>query len=288
MKVCLEREGMMRPQEPGQSVASIAEIYEQYMVPAAFALWATDLLALLALPPGSRVLDVACGTGIVARTAVHHTGATGVVVGLDLHAGMLAVARAQDPTGAWVHGSVSALPFTTSAFDVVVCQQGLQFFPDRLTALREMYRVLRPGGRVALAVWGALDHNPGHAALAQGLAHHMGTAVAAVLHTSFSLGDAEVFQRLLEQAGFRDVVLSRSVRTLRFASPAAFVRVWVQGSVLGRAGVQVHDDVLTALVREVTAALHPYSNAEGLGVPIVAHLAVGRTAGECSAQRASA
>jgi len=278
---------MMRQQEPGQSVASVAEVYEQYMVPAAFALWATDLLALLALPPGSRVLDVACGTGIVARTAVHHTGATGVVVGLDLHAGMLAVAHAQDPTGAWVHGSASALPFTTSTFDVVVCQQGVQFFPDRLTALREMSRVLRPGGRVALAVWGALDHNPGHAALAQGLAHHMGTAVAAVLHTSFSLGDAEVFQQLLEQAGFRDVVLSRSVKTLRFASPEAFVRVWVQGSVLGRAGVQVHDDVLTAMVREVTAALRPYSNAEGLGVPIVAHLAVGHTAGECSAQRAS-
>ena len=82
----------MRQQEPGQSVASVAEVYERYMVPAAFALWAADLLALLALQPGSRVLDVACGTGIVARTAVHHTGATGGIVGLDLHAGMLAVA----------------------------------------------------------------------------------------------------------------------------------------------------------------------------------------------------
>ena len=95
------------------------------MVPATFALWATDLLSLLALPPGSRVLDVACGTGIVARTAVHHTGATGVDVGLDLHAGMLTVAHAQAPTGAWVQGSANALPFPTSAFDVVVCQQGL-------------------------------------------------------------------------------------------------------------------------------------------------------------------
>jgi ubiquinone/menaquinone biosynthesis C-methylase UbiE len=286
--VCLEKEGIMRHQEPGQSVVSVAEVYEQYMVPAAFALWATDLLAVLALPPGSRVLDVACGTGIVARTAVHRTGATGVVVGLDLHAGMLAVARAQAPTGAWVQGSASALPFPTSAFDVVVCQQGLQFFPDRLTALREMYRVLRPGGRMALVVWGALDHNPGHAALAQGLAHHLGTTVAAVLHTSFSLGDAAVVQHLLEQAGFHGVVLSRSVQTLRFASPEAFVRVWVQGSVLGRAGVQVHDDVLTAMASDVTAALRPYSNAEGLSVPIVAHLAVGHTAGACAAPRARA
>jgi ubiquinone/menaquinone biosynthesis C-methylase UbiE len=268
----------MRQQEPGQSVASVAEVYERYMVPAAFALWAADLLAWLALPPGSRVLDVACGTGIVARMAAHQTGATGVVVGLDLHGGMLAVARTQAPTGVWVRGSATVLPCATAAFDVVVCQQGVQFFPDRLAALQEMARVLRPGGRVALVVWGALDANPGHAALAQRFAQHLGPAVAAVLHTSFSLGDAEALPRLLAQAGFRDVVLSHLLKLLRFASPEAFVRAWVRGSVLGRAGIEVHDDVLTAIVSEVTAALHPYVDAEGLGVPIVAHLAVGHTA----------
>lgn len=277
----------MHQQEQGQPAASVAEIYERYMVPAAFALWAEDLLALLAIQPGSRVLDVACGTGIVARTAAHHTEATGVV-GLDLHGGMLAVARAQAPTGVWIQGSATALPFATSTFDVVVCQQGVQFFPDRLAALREMHRVLRPGGCVALVVWGPLEHNPGHAALAQALAHHMGTAVAAVLQTSFSLGDAETCHQLLDQAGFCDVTLSRSVQLLRFASPEAFVQVWVRGSVLGRVGVRVHDDVLAAMVREVTATLRPYVNEEGLGVPITAHLAVGHTAGEGSGQCDSA
>lgn len=273
---------MVQQQEQEQSAAAVAEVYERYMVPAVFALWAADLLAVLALPPGSRVLDVACGTGIVARKAAHHMGATGIVVGLDLHVGMLAVARAQEPTGAWVQGSASTLPFAASAFDAVVCQQGVQFFPDRLAALREMHRVLRPGGRVALVVWSALAHNPGHAALAQGLVHHMGTAAAAVLLNSFSLGDAGVFHRLLAQAGFRDVVLSRSVQTMRFASPEAFVRVWLRGSVLGRAGVEVRDDVLTAMISEVTAVLRPYVDEEGMGVPIAAHLAVGHAAGECS------
>jgi len=275
----------MRHEEQGQSVASVAEVYEQFMVPAAFALWAADLLALLALLPGSRVLDVACGTGIVARMAAPHAGATGVVVGLDLHGGMLAVARTQAPTGVWVQGSATALPCATAAFDVVICQQGVQFFTDRLAALQEMARVLRPGGRVALVVWGALADNPGHAALAQGLAQHLGPSVAAVLHTSFSLGDAEALPRLLAQAGFRDVVLSHSVKMLRFASPEIFVRVWVRGSVLGRAGVEVHDDVLTAIVREVTATLRPYGNEEGIGVPIAAHLAVGHTAGKDPGQR---
>jgi ubiquinone/menaquinone biosynthesis C-methylase UbiE len=269
-------------------MASVAEVYERYMVPAAFAFWAADLLAWLALPPGSRVLDIACGTGIVARLAAPQTGATGMVVGLDLHGGMLAVARAQAPTGVWVQGSATALPCATAAFDVVVCQQGVQFFPDRLAALQEMARVLRPGGRVALVVWGPLADNPGHAALAQGLTQHLGPAVAAVLHTSFSLGDAEAVQRLLVQAGFRHVVLSHLVKTLRFASPEAFVRVWVRGSVLGRAGVEVHDDVLMAIVREVTAALRPYVTEEGLGVPIAAHLAVGHTASAGPGQGAGA
>jgi ubiquinone/menaquinone biosynthesis C-methylase UbiE len=158
----------MRYEEREPSLTSVAEVYERYMVPAAFALWAADLLALLALPSGSRVLDVACGTGIVARMAAPQTGATGVVVGLDLHGGMLAVARAQAPTGVWVQGSATAFPCATAAFDVVVCQQGVQSFPDRLAALREMARVLRPGGRIALVVWGALADNPGHAALARG------------------------------------------------------------------------------------------------------------------------
>jgi SAM-dependent methyltransferase len=106
-------------------MATVAEVYERYMVPAAFALWAADLLALLALPPGSRVLDVACGTGIVARTAAPHTGATGVVVGLDLHGGMLAVARAQAPTGVWVQGSAALSPAprrpSTSSFANRAC-----------------------------------------------------------------------------------------------------------------------------------------------------------------------
>jgi ubiquinone/menaquinone biosynthesis C-methylase UbiE len=117
------------------------------MVPALFATYAASLIAQAALQPGERVLDAACGTGIVARMAAPHVGETGHVTGLDLNAGMLEVAR-KGPTlhGApitWQEGNLEALPFEEGTFDVVLCQQGLQFCPNRAAAVREMRRVLR-------------------------------------------------------------------------------------------------------------------------------------------------
>jgi ubiquinone/menaquinone biosynthesis C-methylase UbiE len=99
------------------------------MVPALFATYAASLIAQAALQPGERVLDAACGTGIVPRMAAPHVGETGHVTGLDLNAGMLEVAR-KGPTlhGApitWQEGNLEALPFGEATFDVVLCQQGL-------------------------------------------------------------------------------------------------------------------------------------------------------------------
>jgi SAM-dependent methyltransferase len=135
---------------------SAAETYERHMVPAIFGPWAEDLLALAMPAPGERVLDVACGTGVVARLVAQRVAPTGTVVGLDLNPGMLAVARTLPlPQGEiqWREGNVSAMPFPDASFDLALCQQGLQFFPDRPAALREVRRVLEPRGRLALSVW---------------------------------------------------------------------------------------------------------------------------------------
>src|SRR5712664_1454339 len=109
------------------------EIYERHMVPAIFGPWAVDLVKLAALIPGERVLDVACGTGIVARLAAERVGPMGRVIGLDLNAGMLTVARsasAGTENIEWREGNATALPFADKTFELVLCQQGLQFFPD--------------------------------------------------------------------------------------------------------------------------------------------------------------
>ena len=260
-----------------QPTGSPAEIYERHMVPAIFASWVPALLDLVMLKPGERVLDVACGTGVVARQAASRVGAGGQVVGLDINGDMLALARALGPAVQWREGNAMALPFAESAFDVVVCQQGLQFFPDSGQALREAHRVLVPSGRFAVAVWCAIESSPGHHALARGLERHVGTEAAGLMHAVYRLGDAQTLQTMLENAGFHDVRVRRAKRVVRFPSPELFVRWIVVGSVLGRAGVQVRDESLAALIREVDGALQPYGRADGLAFPMETLLAVGRT-----------
>ena len=260
-----------------QPTEAPAEIYDRHMVPAMLASWVPALLDLVALKPGERVLDVACGTGVVARQAVLQVGAGGYVVGLDFNSDMLALARVRGPAVEWREGNAMALPFATSAFDVVVCQQGVQFFPDSGKSLREAHRVLVPGGRFAVAVWCAIESSPGHHALTRGLERHVGTEAAGLMSAVFRLGDAQALQTLLEIAGFREVGVRREKRVARFPSPELFVRWVVVGSVLGRTGVQLRDEALAAIIREVDRALQPYMCGDGLAFPMESHLAVART-----------
>jgi ubiquinone/menaquinone biosynthesis C-methylase UbiE len=163
----------MSQQGQWQVAGNAAEIYERDLVPAIFASWAPLVVDLAAPQPGERVLDVACGTGVVARLAAQQVGSNGQVVGLDLNPGMLAVAAAVTPPASptrasitWREANVIALPLAGTTFDIVYCQLGLQFFADRPAALHEMYRVLAPGGRLALMVWRSIQYSPGFGVLA--------------------------------------------------------------------------------------------------------------------------
>ena len=269
--------GHPRTRDPAmQPAESPPEIYERYMVPAIFDAWVPLLLDLVAPEPGERLLDLACGTGAVAKQALSRVRPDGCVVGLDLHPGMLARARASTAAVEWHQGNALSLSFSDSAFDVVVCQQGLQFFPDRIQALREGHRILRPGGRFAAAVWCAIENSPGHHALARALERHIGADAAGLLYGAFGLGDAQTLHNLLEAAGFQDVRVQRERRVARFPSTEHFTRWLVVGSVLGRSGVIVRDETLDAIIRDVDGALQPYVNADGLVFPMDAHLAFAR------------
>jgi ubiquinone/menaquinone biosynthesis C-methylase UbiE len=157
-----------------------AEAYERYAVASWSRPLAEQLVGLAAPRDGERVLDVACGTGIVARLSVPRVGERGSVTGVDLNDGMLDVAR-RDAAIDWRQGDAEALPLPDEGYDVVLCQQGLQFFPRRGVALAEMRRVLRPGGRLALSVMRPITHNAGWRALADALVRHAGPEAGAMM-----------------------------------------------------------------------------------------------------------
>jgi ubiquinone/menaquinone biosynthesis C-methylase UbiE len=249
------------------------------LVPALFGVWAPILIDLAKPRPGERVLDVACGTGIVARIAAKHVGPTGVVVGVDLNPGMLSVARSvvlPDPRSSapvhWHETNADKLPLPSESFDIVYCQLGLQFFADRAAALREMRRVLGPAGRLALMVWRGIDESPGFAALAESLEPFIGQAPAAIMRAPFGLSDADQLAALVRDAGFHDLSILQRIGKVRFPSVEEFVSSYVAGSPLSGPVSQADDGALRALIDDVDNALRQYTANTELAFPIAANL----------------
>jgi ubiquinone/menaquinone biosynthesis C-methylase UbiE len=253
---------------------SPGEVYQQEMVPASFARWAPDLVALAAIRPGERVLDVACGTGVVTRLAAERAGDAGRVAGIDINPGMLAAARAAS-TGfriEWHEGSALALPFPDASFDAVLCQQGVQFFPDRAKGLGQMRRVLVPGGRLVVSCWRSVEHQPGMRALEEAMVRRLGPQAASL--PPLSLGDRETLRGLIAGAGFRDVRIRAEVRTARYVSADRFVRMRIEGApTMAGALRDAGPDAVADIVTDVEARLRDYLDDAGLAFPQAAHVA---------------
>ena len=261
-----------------QLTGTAPEVYAEHLVPAIFGPWAPIVVDTAQLRARQSVLDVACGTGVVATAAAERVGAAGSVTGLDSNPGMLAVASARaDREVRWQEGDAQALPYPDRSFDRVICQLGLQYFPDRPVAVREMHRVLRPGGRVVVLVWRDLSHSPGFTALADALAAHVGPEAAAVMRAPFVFGDdAAPLASLLDGAGFTDVEVHAMSGTVRFGSIPMFVGYQCAGSPLA-AHVNLRDEALLARIAEqVAAALGAPVADEPVEFPIEAHVAHGR------------
>lgn len=201
-----------------------AQIYESYMVPVLFGPWATHLIECADPQPGQRILDVACGTGIVARQIAARLGPQAQVTGLDLNPQMLAVAQStaaqQGLTIDWREGRAEQLPFARDSFDVVLCQFGLMFFSDRPAALAEIHRVLKPAGRLYLNTWQGLDRHPFYATLHRVIQQRIGESA---LQSIFALGDADELRRLLRAAGFESVAINARSQLARFPNPEGFL-----------------------------------------------------------------
>jgi ubiquinone/menaquinone biosynthesis C-methylase UbiE len=185
--------------------------YDEIMVPRWFEPWARLLLDKLDPESGQGVLDVACGPGTVTRLAAQRVGPKGSVTGCDLSPAMLELARSKSSIDdsaqiEYLECPADALGVPDEAFDLVTCQQGLQFFPDRIAALAEMRRVLRPGGKLGIAVWCSIEDCPPFLALADALNQVLGPEVAnAYKGGPWGLADSASLIRLANDSGFANV-----------------------------------------------------------------------------------
>jgi SAM-dependent methyltransferase len=233
----------------GQVTDEAAEVYDRFFVPALFGQWPERLLDAGGVRPGHRVLDIGCGTGAVARAAAERVGPSGAVVGVDRNAGMLAVARRAPEAVTWQLAVAERLPLPDASFDRVVCAFALMFLDDAPAALREMARVLAPGGTVVLATWAAVGESPGYAAMVELLRRTVGDDAAEALLVPFRLGTPAAVAGVVGPV-FPGVAVTRHEGTARFDSLAAWLHTDVRGWTLADA---VDDELFAVLRAEAEA-----------------------------------
>ncbi len=259
-------------------LSNFPEMYERWLVEPLFQPWAEIVLDRAHLSAGDRMLDIACGTGIVARLAMKHLSGNEHVVGVDVSPQMLTVARAIEPRIDWREGDAAALPLREGErFDVVVCQQGLQFFPDKPAAVREMRRAIDRGGRLVVAVWKSLEEAPFFREIDRLAERRLGPFV----DRRHSFGDPVALERLIADAGFENVRVESVTRTIRFAEPATLVHLNSHAVVGMSTACSTMTDEERARLSDLIAAdstdvVRQYGDGEGIAFGLAANVATAR------------
>jgi SAM-dependent methyltransferase len=245
-----------------QAQVEAARAYEGLFVPALFGRWTATVADAGGLQVGDHALDVACGTGVLARRALQRVGTTGFVAAVDPNPGMLQVARELEPAVEWREGAAEALPYPDRSFHAVISQFGLMFFTDPARSATEMLRVLTPRGRLAVAVWDDLETMPAYAAEARLLERVAGPAAAAALRVPFAMGDAPRLKSLFQEAGADRVRVTTASVMAEFPSVRLMVEADLRGW-LPVMGVHLPEDQIQATLQEAEATLAPYVTPAG-------------------------
>lgn len=236
-----------------------AEHYERWFVPVIATPVSALTLAAADLRPGERVLDVACGTGVIARLAAERVGPAGAVTAVDLSPDMIAVARTTpappQPVVDWQVGDAVSLPVPDGSFDVVTCQMGLMFLDDRAAAVAEMRRVLRPGGRLAVSTPGTIQ--PAFDVMERAITDHIGAELAGFVRAVFSMHDPSAVALLLGDAGLQDVRAVESTATLQLPGPAEFLWQYVNLTPMAPLVAAAPAEAQDAMERQFVAEARP-------------------------------
>ena len=253
-----------------------AAAYEERLVPAVFQIWTDEMLGAARIERGQRTLDVACGTGVLARAMAERVGPSGSVAGLDLNPGMLGVAKKLAPEIDWHLGEAQSLPFDESFFDAVTCQFGFMFFPDQKAALKEMDRVVAPSGHIAVAVFDGLERNDGYRRLAQVFEDQVDKTLGDAMRMPFAMGDTEALSAIFAEAGLSKVDIATKVKTERFSSLRDMVLSDVKGW-FPLAGFHLDDAAVEAVTQQAETAMVPYLDPGGaVEFPVHAHIVSAR------------
>ena len=258
----------------GDSPAS----YEEYLVPGIFKPWAEKLVHLSSPSPGSTILDVACGTGIIARTAASKVGSDARVTGFDLNPQMLdkasEMAEREGLEIDWQQGDAGDLPFEDNQFDHLFCQQAMQFFPEPQQVLKEMQRVLKPGGTLALNILRSIHYNPAYKILADELEEHAGTTAGTMMRSPFPDWNQKTIRNMVAEAGFEDIQIHLDIISMRYPSPEEFLRREAASSPLAEEIETMDPERRKKLVDDLKDSLEVYKDSRGVVFPMETYMII--------------
>lgn len=253
-----------------------AKAYESLFVPALFGQWTTVMIDAAGIQPGQQILDVACGTGVLAREVVQHVGKDGVIAGLDPNPGMLAVAKEISPEVDWRQGAAEDIPFAEDFFDNVMSQFGLMFFQDRAKAIQEILRTTKSNGSITIAVWDSIENIAGYLAEMNLIERFAGETAAEAVRAPFVLGNQAELRDLFSLAGGSSIEIQTAQGVAQFPTIRTMVEAELRGW-LPVMGVHLSDDLIEEILGEAEHELAQFKLPDGRVVfDVSAHIVTAR------------
>jgi len=248
------------------------DAYEKYIVPAYTGAWAKEIVNRACLREGEKVLDVACGTGLVARTASKKQNNTDLIYGVDVNEVMINKAQEIEKNINWDQRDVIDMPFEDNYFDVILCQQGLQYFPDTSLALKEMKRVLIENGRILLSVWRPIKYSPFYKSLCKILEKYVNAKAASMLSGAFSFGDYKSLKTLFSNAGFRKININIVIKQISYSPFEEFVMGGIMASPFFKDIQRMQKPEREEMLLEIYKSNQDYIDDAGLVTPLESYI----------------